>query len=190
MPTTMLTTHYFAYGSDMSFRQIRQRLLDAEIQLEEECRSSARLLDYELRFAKTTPHNPAIGLASIHPAKGSAVEGVLYELPATAIAVLDSCEGIAEGLYKRVTLPVESESFGTIQAQVYLPGDGQTAEGLKPSRNHLYRLLAAEKFLSPEYFAVLKHTESIKVAVDEDGLPFGPGTPIPTKPFLAKKAPK
>jgi cation transport regulator ChaC len=175
----MTSTHYFAYGSDMSFRQIRQRLLDAEIILDDDCRSAARLKGYELRFAKTTPHHPLVGLASIHACAGAVVEGILYQLPPKALVILDACEGVAEGFYQRIALPVESESLGSIQAQVYLPAEGQIADGLKPSRNHLYRLLAAEKLLSVEYFAKLKHTECLKVAVDEDGLPYGPGTPVP-----------
>jgi len=162
---------YFAYGSDMSLRQMQQRLLEAEIILDETARSSATLKDWELRFDKSVPQHPQVGLAAIHPMVGSVVEGVLYEIPAKAMAALDLAEGVADGHYQRLSLEVVSAKHGAITAQVYVPNDLHIHPGLKPTRNHLYRLLAAEKFLSPEYFLKLKRTESLKVPVDDDGMP-------------------
>lgn len=179
---TKTNTLYFAYGSDMSLRQMQQRLLEAELVLEEIPRHGARLSDYELRFAKKVPTHPTIGFASIHAVPGQVVEGVLYELPIAALKVLDDAEGVTEGHYRRVTLQVECEAIGTVAAETYVPGDDWVGEGLKPARNHLYRLLAGERFLSEPYFQRLKRTESIKVPVDDNGIPRQPEPPSAERP--------
>ena len=164
---------YFAYGSDMSMRQMQQRLLDAEIFFKEDSRSAARLIGYELRFDKAIANHPQIGLACVHKHPGSVVEGILYSLPPHAIEIFDRYEDVANGHYQRTTLEVETE-LGPVQAQVYIPVHDKIKPGLKPSRNHLYRLLAGERFLSNEYFQKLKKVESLKVPVDEDGMPHPP----------------
>ncbi|HSQ42666.1 MAG TPA: gamma-glutamylcyclotransferase family protein [Fibrobacteraceae bacterium] len=177
----MKMTHYFAYGSDLSLRQLRQRLVEVEIVLEDIPRHAAQLPDYELRFSQGVPSHPAIGFAAIHPCPGQIVEGVLYELPEQALSHFDTLQGVPEGRYLRREVSVNCPDFGTVPAQAYFPGPEWIREGLKPSRNHLYKLLAAESLLSPEYFSRLKKIESIKVPVDDQGLPYGPGTPKPQK---------
>lgn len=166
--------YYFAYGSDMSFRQMQQRMLEEEIILEEDKRWAARLEGWTLRFDKAVPQHPEIGLACIHHKEGSVVEGVLYELPERAFAVLDRYEALPHNHYSRELLQVQSKELGAVDAQVFVPHPDHIKPGLRPSRNHLYRLLAAERFLSPAYFAALKKTDALKVAVDEDGIPHPP----------------
>lgn len=171
----MSTINYFAYGSDMSLRQMQQRLLDAEIVLDELSRFAATATGYKLLFNKGVAVHPQIGFANINEEKGSVVEGVVYTIPAKAMAALDVHEGVAEEQYQRITCEVYCEELGgKISAQTYIANPATIAEGLLPSRNHLYRLLAAEKLLSPKYFQMLKKTPSLKVPVDENGIPHGP----------------
>ncbi len=165
---------YFAYGSDMSFRQMQQRLIENEIILDETCRSSGKLTGWELRFDKAVPHHPEIGMACIHEHPGSIVEGILYQIPSRAMDIIDTYQDVAGGHYTRITLEVDLHGRGPVQAHAYVPVHDHIKPGLRPSRNHLYRLLAAEKFLSPEYFAKLKKTESLKVPVDDNGHPHAP----------------
>lgn len=164
--------HYFAYGSDMSLPQMRGRLLNAEIQLEDDARQSARLNGFQLVFNRPVPAHAQVGHANLREAQGMVCEGVLYHLPAAALSVLDQFEGVAQGRAKR--LEVEVESAGEkVKAYVYVASPGSELEGLKPSRNHLYRLLSASRYLSPDYFKALKATDSLKIAVDDDGMPHG-----------------
>lgn len=191
----MSNIHYFAYGSDMSLRQMQQRLLDAEIFLDDECRHAATLSGYRLTFNKGVATHPAIGFANVEVEANSVVEGVLYSIPAKALPILDAHEGVAEEQYRRIECTVNCPELGGAQkAQMYIANAEFVMQGLKPSRNHLYRLLAAERMLSPEYFARLKATESLKVPVDENGIPHGPDrsqerkafTPPPSKSEKSK----
>lgn len=183
------TALYFAYGSDMSLRQMQQRLIEAEIFLDDTSRTPAKLHDYSLTFSKSVPTHKQIGLAGIERHPGDCVEGILYEIPPQALPVLDLCEGVGEGHYKRVTLQVESAHRGMVNAEVYIPGEDWIKPGLKPSRNHLYRLLAAERFLSEPYFNRLKRIESLKVPVDDNGIPHEPA-PVEKRHHFAPPPPR
>lgn len=180
---------YFAYGSDMSLRQMQQRLIEAEIFLDDSTRSPAKLENYTLAFSKSVPTHSEVGMAGIAPKQGDVVEGILYELPPQAIPVLDVCQGVSEGHYKRECLEVESPFRGKVEAHVYIPCEEWVRPGLKPSRNHLYRLLAAERFLSEPYFNRLKRTESLKVPVDDNGVPHEPA-PADKRPRYAPPPPR
>ena len=127
--STPETVLYFAYGSDMSLRQMQQRLLESEIYLDDDNRCAAKLADHVLRFDKAIHHHPEIGLACIHAQAGSVVEGVLYELPAKAMAVLDTWEDVANGHYRRIPLEVQTASE-TKLAQVYVPAHDKIKAGL------------------------------------------------------------
>lgn len=163
---------YFAYGSDMSLPQMRGRMLDAEVSLPDDARRSARLSGYRLSFERAVPNHDAIGHANLHAEAEGVVQGVLYELPESALAVLDRFEGVAEGLSQRITVQVTDDN-GEQSAIAYVAGTAWVREGLKPSRNHLYRLLSAQRYLDVEYFAHLQHTESLKIPVDDEGMPHG-----------------
>lgn len=163
---------YFAYGSDMSLPQMRGRMLDAEVSLPDDARRSARLSGYRLSFERAVPNHDAIGHANLHADAEGVVQGVLYELPESALAVLDRFEGVAEGLSQRISVQVTDDN-GEQTAFAYVAGANWVREGLKPSRNHLYRLLSAQRFLETDYFAHLQQTESLKIPVDDEGMPHG-----------------
>lgn len=81
---------YFAYGSNMSLAQMRER-----------CPNSIRtgiaiLPGFELAFTRFSTRR-LTGAASVVPAAGRAVWGVLYDLAADDRAFLDQCEGYQPG---------------------------------------------------------------------------------------------
>jgi len=161
---------YFAYGSDMSLPQMRGRLLEAELVLEDDARSSAKLSGFRLVFDRAVPQHAEVGHANLQAADGAVTEGVLYELPERALSVLDVAEGVGQGFSSRLEVDVET-SKGTCKAYAYVAAPDWVKADLIPSRNHLYRLLSAQRYLSPEYFASLKAVESKKVPVDDEGMP-------------------
>lgn len=86
-------TLHFAYGSNMSRALMRRRCPTAR-EL-----GRARLPGW--RFVVTRD-----GYASIEPAPGAVVEGVLWRLGPRDLAALNAYESIDSGLYRRVRLPV------------------------------------------------------------------------------------
>lgn len=77
---------YFAYGSNMSRRQMRERCPDHE------CLGKAVLNDYALCFPRTSPIRKC-GVAGLEEKPGAAVWGVVYRLHDQNLAVLDKREG-------------------------------------------------------------------------------------------------
>ncbi|HZR73044.1 gamma-glutamylcyclotransferase family protein [Bradyrhizobium sp.] len=102
---------YFAYGSNMS-RKFMRRLCPAARAL-----GPASLSGW--RFAIV-----ASGFASIKPAPGGAVHGVLWRLSPRDRAVLDTYEDVESGLYRRRVVPVRHRGR-LVPAMVYV-GRGQS----------------------------------------------------------------
>jgi len=89
-------TRYFAYGSNMNTAMMKRR-----------CRSAVAVDTARLdgwRFFIMSG-----GFASIAPASGSVVHGVLWWLAARDVAALNAYEGVDGGLYVRRTLPVRCQ---------------------------------------------------------------------------------
>ncbi|WP_404381091.1 gamma-glutamylcyclotransferase family protein [Caenispirillum salinarum] len=65
------------------------------------------------------------GLATVTPDAPAAVEGLLWEIDAPALAALDRFEGVARGLYRKRTLPVTPAAApaNRVEALVYVAGD-------------------------------------------------------------------
>jgi len=88
-------TPYFAYGSNMSTALMRRR-----------CRTAAAIGPARLehwRFLVTLD-----GFASVVPAPGASVHGVLWRLSARDLAALNAYECLDSGLYVRKILPVRA----------------------------------------------------------------------------------
>lgn len=84
---------HFAYGSNMHLPMMRRRCPGAR----------------PLGRATLTGHRFMVmrdGYATIAPAPGHAVHGVLWRLTVRDLAVLHAYENLAGGLYRAVTLPV------------------------------------------------------------------------------------
>ncbi len=99
-------TLHFAYGSNMSRKGMEARCPDAE------AAGLAILEDY--RFIIMTD-----GYASVEPARGQDVYGVLWRLSTRDLSTLNAYEGLQAGLYRRAMLPVLIDRV-RLNALVYL----------------------------------------------------------------------
>jgi gamma-glutamylcyclotransferase (GGCT)/AIG2-like uncharacterized protein YtfP len=90
-------TLHFAFGSNMSRSLMRAHAAEAQPI------GAARLTGY--RFIITRD-----GYASVVPAAGETVHGVLWRLTPRDLAALNAYESIESGLYRRAVLPVWREA--------------------------------------------------------------------------------
>ncbi|MFA5745446.1 MAG: gamma-glutamylcyclotransferase family protein [archaeon] len=147
--------YYFAYGSNMSERQMDERIGIANYKFF----SCGKLLGYELRFNKTPRNieNPKKGYANIEPKENSVVEGIIFEIDSIAISKLDKYECVPEH-YVRKQLIVNALDK-EILCEVYFAV--KTRDGLKPEKVYLDRLLKGKVYLSEKYYKDLKSTSTI-----------------------------
>lgn len=110
---------YFAYGSNMSARQMGERCPGAESM------GLAVAEGWQLRFDR--PSRRWGGhVADIVETPGSATWGVLWRVTTAHLAALDGFEGVATGAYRRINLVVEQPDHGDLRAESYAvcePGD-------------------------------------------------------------------
>ena len=142
---------YFAYGSNMDFRQLTERGISFEMI------GLGILEDYVLKFNKISSRRSGVGYANIVKQKGSKVEGLLFSI--ANIERLDGFEGYPTH-YKKEALKIH-HSNNVVDATVYLAASDWVSDNLKPERVYLNRLLAAKDFLSGAYFDFLKSTKTI-----------------------------
>jgi gamma-glutamylcyclotransferase (GGCT)/AIG2-like uncharacterized protein YtfP len=133
-------TLYFAYGSNMSRALMAPRC------------PSAR----ELGVAWLDGHRFFVmrdGYASIEPAPGAIVHGVLWRLAPRDLAALNAYERLDQGLYRAATLPVR-QGARRMAALVYI--GGARAEGVpRPGYMELVLTAAGEAGLPDAYIAQL-----------------------------------
>ncbi len=137
---------YFAYGTNMNPAILEQKELPFLT------RQRALLHGYALRFNKRSlrPRLPStIGFANIVERPGEQVEGVLYDMPDSALERLDSLER-CPAHYQRIRVELEIDA-GTSDAYSYTAQPDKVADGLLPSRNYINHILAARAFLSDGY---------------------------------------
>jgi gamma-glutamylcyclotransferase len=84
---------YFAYGSNMNWRQMQDRCPSARFF------GVALLPDHKLAFTRESIRR-GCGVADILPTQGQKVWGVVYEINASDIAKLDTSEGYKPGRSK------------------------------------------------------------------------------------------
>lgn len=99
-------TLYFAYGSNMSRAQMRRR-----------CPSARELGPAVLDGVRVVINDD--GYATVVPAAGGRVQGVLWRLAPRDRAALNSYERTDIGLYRAVVLPVRTAA-GRVRALVYV----------------------------------------------------------------------
>jgi hypothetical protein len=134
-------TLHFAYGANMS-RAVMQRYAPAAIP-----RGPAELGGH--RFIIT-----ADGYASVEPAPGQIVHGVLWRLTPRDRVSLDAWENVAGGLYRAETLPV-AHAGRRVRALVYRArpsGEGRA----KPGYMELVIAAAREWNLPEAYIRALE----------------------------------
>ena len=85
-----LVVLYFAYGSNMSWTQMRQRCPAARF------KCVAALRDHRLAFTRTSERWKG-GVADVLPDSGKVVWGVVYEVSQADLDSLDGYEGFQEG---------------------------------------------------------------------------------------------
>lgn len=103
--TLGMTDHrYFAYGSNLSLTQMRERCPSTRVI------GPAILREYVLSFPRYSRRWSG-GVAGIEPMPGQHAEGVIYEINDADLRTLDGFEGYVEGrtrnAYERITVEVE-----------------------------------------------------------------------------------
>ncbi len=106
---------YFAYGSNLSTRQMRARCATARVEARAVLRHHVLAFDgFSARWGGP--------VATLVPARGAEVEGLLYRLQPADLRALDRHEGYPF-VYERLRLLVTDEHGRRRHAEVYLqPG--------------------------------------------------------------------
>jgi gamma-glutamylcyclotransferase len=110
-PLAML---YFAYGSNMSWDQMRDRCPSARFD------SIVRAEGYRLAFTRFSK-NWQCGVADIVASTGSNVWGVVFEIPDDEVNVLDTSEGYSPGRAR------EKNAYERRQLDVFRQGSNASA---------------------------------------------------------------
>jgi gamma-glutamylcyclotransferase (GGCT)/AIG2-like uncharacterized protein YtfP len=114
---------YFAYGSNMDAAAMAERCSRAK----------------PLGRARLARHRPALmaeGYLTVERDPAAAVHGLLYDLPLSDIAALDRYEGVARGLYAKITQAVLREGASPAQALMYV-GKGRGGGPGRPPAGYL-----------------------------------------------------
>jgi len=119
--------YYFAYGSNLNQRQMRERCPDSEPKF------IATLPNYKLVFVGWSRQWRG-GVASIRPFRGERVPGAIYEVSDRNLRRLDSYEGYPRS-YTRLNVTVFDEGGEPIKAITYIKS-GQSDEA-QPSKEYL-----------------------------------------------------
>ena len=132
---------HFAYGSNMS-RTLMHRRCPAAVAL-----GAARLTGW--RFIVTRE-----GYASVVPAPGDVVHGVLWRLTARDLAALNAYESLDSGLYRRRMLPV-SQHGRQVPALIYIARERQEGRP-KPGYQDIVIAAAREWAMPDQYVRALR----------------------------------
>jgi cation transport regulator ChaC len=150
----LTSTKYFAYGSNMD----PQRMNERDVHFSQ--RRHAILKGYALKFNKVSSNNPREGYANIVQKKDEIVEGVLYEIPESDLSKLDRAEGYPTH-YQKMSVLVKLDDDTEVWAVTYVAQPSKLREGLKPTREYLNHLLAAQDILSESYVEKLRSVETL-----------------------------
>lgn len=143
---------YFAYGSNLLTPRLTARCPSARVL------GRASLTGYRFGFFKRS-HRDGSGKASLHPVEGAITQGMVFELDATEIAVLDRFEGAGLGYDRSDTAMVRLETGEETACVTYIASD--PLEGLRPFDWYLALILAgaAEHGLAANHRAAIADTE-------------------------------
>ncbi|MEL6227904.1 MAG: gamma-glutamylcyclotransferase family protein [Pseudomonadota bacterium] len=118
---------YFAYGSNMSPRQMQRRCPGARAV------GAAVLQNWSFLI-------PGGRGANVRPMRGGVVHGVVWRVTGPHVAALDQWEGTRAGAYRRVLLPIELDDRRTF-AITYV--SDRTWPGREPGRGRANYILTA-----------------------------------------------
>ena len=146
---------YFAYGSNMSTRRLRQRVPSANRI------GRAMLQGHQLKFHKISNDGSAKCDALYTGGPEDTVLGVLFEIPAPDSPILDRVEGLGFG-YERKQVMVELDDGNRFEAFVYYATRINPA--LKPFDWYKQHVLtgARENNFPETYINALESIESIQ----------------------------
>jgi gamma-glutamylcyclotransferase (GGCT)/AIG2-like uncharacterized protein YtfP len=144
-----MTARVFAFGSNMCSGRFRDHGVHPAGVGE-----AASLQDHRLAFEKLSKKDGS-GKASVQPAAGEVVWGVLYEIPDAELPILDRGEGKG---YTRSHLRVTTGSGQSVDAWVYVAREPDTSGKLKPYTWYTRFLVegAIEHRLPDEYVRTLR----------------------------------
>jgi gamma-glutamylcyclotransferase len=147
---------YFAYGSNLSTQQMKERCESALFF----CRASKR--GYEICFPIISKRREGKGVASIRQNKNASVEGVVYTLSDSDLLKLDGFEGAN---YCRKRVFVESPK-GKLLVWVYISKIDH-GDFFAPSENYLNTIIygAWEHRLNKNYIDCLSKLKINKIIV-------------------------
>ena len=118
---------YFAYGSNLSHKQMFQRCPDRQLGFK------ATLPNYKLIFAGWSREWHG-GVASIKPFAGNKVTGAVYEISEKDLRSLDKYEGYPT-VYDRLNIMVITEDSDLVKAITYIMQE--QSEEKQPSQEYL-----------------------------------------------------
>ena len=108
---------YFAYGSNLDRQQMQERCPGAKVV------GPARLPGHRLEFAGHSARWGG-GVATVTPAAGPSVDGILYQLPPEDLAALDALEG-HPFVYRRRVRSVVDGAGRARKASVYIMDEAE-----------------------------------------------------------------
>jgi len=148
---------HFAYGSNMHLGLMQARCPDARV--------IARAVLRDHRFVITRD-----GYASVTPARGGVVHGLLWRISPRDLAALNAYENIDAGLFRRVSLSVQADGR-SVKAIVYI---GRSGAPGRPRAGYmeLVATAAREAGLPSDYVAGLERFSALpgRAAVAPNGV--------------------
>jgi len=119
--------YYFAYGSNLNKKQMRERCPESQPMF------AATLHHYKLAFVGWSRQWRG-GVATIKGSRGDRIPGAIYEVSERDLRRLDSYEG-HPGNYNRLKVTVSDEDGNPLEAVTYIKA-GQLEE-TPPSKEYL-----------------------------------------------------
>ncbi len=158
----MSQVEYFAYGSNLSIRQLRDRGVSIKNS------ENVELPGWKLAFTiYSDPWDGGVG--DILPSEEDIAEGVVYHIDEESLKKLDHYEGrklkdgMEVGMYRRQYIPVKKENgWETVLTYVVNRSMEHKLEvDIKPSKEYLETIIsgAENHGLSDRYIEKLKHIE-------------------------------
>ncbi|MFA5516416.1 MAG: gamma-glutamylcyclotransferase [Desulfuromonadales bacterium] len=144
---------YFAYAENMDIETLGERSMTFEKV------GVGRARDFRLVFDK--PASDGSGLADLMDDRGSAVEGVIWDVPESSLERLDVLAGVDKGHYRRIRVSVQT-SRGEVDCVTYRAAKFRS--GLKPSREYLDLIVrgAEAHRLSSDYLTFLRSHDTMR----------------------------
>lgn len=143
-------TYYFAYGSNMDQKQMKERCPNSKLI------GKGVLNEYKLAFTIYSQKRRC-GCADIVASPNKEVWGLIYSLTAADLIKLDRFERTPDN-YRRIHLEIEDESGNKLKVETYEVVNKTTTD-LKPSKDYLSKITKATKeFSFPDSYKKMLET--------------------------------